>query len=629
MSQTLLEIAKSLPSSGTPRDSVEQVCKVILRAYEATAIACRVDTSPTEILIVQGPEAHSLSPLMGASLTSGLSGADQATSEARPWPSLNSPSILYSVRHTEPHSPTIWLHVLVGSHDAIDLRVSRLKELQIILAMLGPRVKSAATSLQADLPLHNPWYLLHRSLDVDATGFAIANETRRNFRLDRTTVFIRKRGHLRVLAISGQTSYDTRGKLLKSMRALVERIAPLNEPFWYPRQSEDYPQLAAPLAEYLDQAHSRSLAILPLYAHHDTSKRHAQLPVGWLVMERFSDPAFDDDATVELMAREAGVALSNAWTQHELLLLPLRRYVGKLRRGASHIRNWIAAVACVTAALTLVYVPSEFQLHAPGSLQPTNQQHIYAPLSGIVTDIHVSDLSQVDLGTPLLQIRSSELDLEIEKISSEVVAIRQDLQTVRSLQLASARVEVTTQDPQASLASREQQVTLKLANLEKEQALLVRQRDQLSLTAPLAGCVTTWDIERRLLGRPVNRGERLLTVADTSGTWELELQIPERKLGELLQARMLHESPPSVQFVLSTDPERRFVGQLTQVDAVIDSTEQNSESCRARVALADPILNARPGASVQAKIACGQRPLGYVWFSDVIAFWHRNIRYYW
>ena len=69
-----------------------------------------------------------------------------------------------------------------------------------------------------------------------------------------------------------------------------------------------------------------------------------------------------------------------------------------------------------------------------------------------------------------------------------------------------------------------------------------QQLAELEVHSPLAGVVITWDAERQLAGRPVKRGDSLLTVADLSGPWELLLDVPDGRAGPILAARQTPRS---------------------------------------------------------------------------------------
>ena len=48
--------------------------------------------------------------------------------------------------------------------------------------------------------------------------------------------------------------------------------------------------------------------------------------------------------------------------------------------------------------------------------------------------------------------------------------------------------------------------------------------------------MVTWNVHDRLLNRPVTKGENLLEVADPTKDWELEVQMPEKRMGSIAKA---------------------------------------------------------------------------------------------
>ena len=77
----------------------------------------------------------------------------------------------------------------------------------------------------------------------------------------------------------------------------------------------------------------------------------------------------------------------------------------------------------------------------------------------------------------------------------------------------------------------------------KALVLVRKQQQALTIGSPLKGTIITWDAERELLGRPVKRGDTLITVADTSGPWQLLLDVPEANAGHMLSASQREHCP--------------------------------------------------------------------------------------
>ena len=59
----------------------------------------------------------------------------------------------------------------------------------------------------------------------------------------------------------------------------------------------------------------------------------------------------------------------------------------------------------------------------------------------------------------------------------------------------------------------------------------------LEVYSPIDGQIVTWDLKNRLEGRPVQRGPALLRVANPEGDWELDLHMPEDRMGHIARAR--------------------------------------------------------------------------------------------
>jgi len=156
--------------------------------------------------------------------------------------------------------------------------------------------------------------------------------------------------------------------------------------------------------------------------------------------------------------------------------------------------------------------------------------------------------------------------------------------------------------------------------------VLTKEVESLAVRAPISGIVTTFRIEELLRERPVKYGELLLEVMDPKGPWRLELDVPENRLGHILQAQQ--KSPDGrlpVRYVLATATELTYDGALARSLDSISTRPVVSEGEGSVVplyaSLAEPTPpSPRVGAEVTAKINCGPMSLGYVLFGDVIEF---------
>ena len=154
---------------------------------------------------------------------------------------------------------------------------------------------------------------------------------------------------------------------------------------------------------------------------------------------------------------------------------------------------------------------------------------------------------------------------------------------------------------------------------ERQLALVRHKEEQLQIRADHAGQVVTWHIREKLLHRPVQKGQALLAVVDPASVWELELSVPERHISYILDAATRSPDPLKVSFVLSSYAGQTFEGRLTEIDRVATARDDEGSSVRIRAAIdRNQLPELRSDATVVASIHCGEQPLGYVWFHDLI-----------
>jgi hypothetical protein len=135
----------------------------------------------------------------------------------------------------------------------------------------------------------------------------------------------------------------------------------------------------------------------------------------------------------------------------------------------------------------------------------------------------------------------------------------------------------------------------------------------------MAGEVLTWNPQSLLEARPIARGQILLTIGDLAGPWHLELRVPDRRVAHVLAAQRQAGGALPVSFLLASDPARTHHGQLARLGLRTEIDEREGAFVHATVDF-EPleIPQPVPGAGVTAKIHCGRRALGYVWFHDLL-----------
>jgi hypothetical protein len=190
--------------------------------------------------------------------------------------------------------------------------------------------------------------------------------------------------------------------------------------------------------------------------------------------------------------------------------------------------------------------------------------------------------------------------------------------------IQSERLQIRPGDPdsrlkQLRLTAEEEQLQEQIRGLDERQAMLAREQAELIVKSPAAGEVITWNAQQRLAARPLQRGDSLLTIADPSGPWELELRVESRKAGRLLAARSGANRPQRVSFVLATAPGVTLEGTVKHVAERIEIDETGESYLLVTVEVPKD-LQQQPaaGAAAMARIDCGRTNLAEAWFHEIL-----------
>jgi len=111
---------------------------------------------------------------------------------------------------------------------------------------------------------------------------------------------------------------------------------------------------------------------------------------------------------------------------------------------------------------------------------------------------------------------------------------------------------------------------------------------------------------------------------------EAELaKVPANRLAEKLREVSGEEMEDrlEVSYILATDPGTTHYGHVQDMHLAAEVRGEEGNTVLIKVAINKNDLreeHIRPGASVTAKVDCGRRSIGYVWFHDLIAFFRKT-----
>lgn len=473
--------------------------------------------------------------------------------------------------------------------------------------------------------------VVHQSLDLNETANTIANEARRILDCDRVTVFEKQGRALRTLAISGQPIVNHRSNTVKALHRLVETVLKTENTFWYPNGDELPNQIQETLDEYIDLSLTRSVAILPIFDRVAGKDKEPEQPlpkprmIGGLAIEQTNEQweRVKVEPKINKVVGHAGLAFRNAHEVSGMFLYPVWRALGKTKavttaRGVKRIL--LAALAISALVLAMIFVPATFYLGCEGVLLPIQRQRIFADQVGTVSTIVVEHGAAVRQGERLLVLQNDELEIQIEQLTGELNTLRERLAGNRSIRITSDRQE----EAGVSKAG-QRELQSQISSLERRLKTLDAKKQRLNVCSPIDGHVLTWDLANVLKDRPVQQGDLLIEVANTKGEWELELDVADRKVGHLMRAVEAADSDggmPKVRFTLAAEPQRSFVGRIRNVAHATSVSADRLQMVRVKVDVEEADLDQIKyvGSTVNAKIDCGSRSLGFVWLHDAWEF---------
>ncbi len=491
--------------------------------------------------------------------------------------------------------------------------------------------------------------LVHQALNSRETAYTIANEGRRLIGCDRVTVILRQGTKYTVSAISGQDTFDKRSNVVRLLRKLAGTVARTGDDLWFTGDTANLaPQVEKAVNAYVDESHTKQLAVLPLREAENEAdqkpgerkKKRRENILGAVIIEQLVDSRQPEGMRqrIDVVRRHSATALTNAQEHEGLFLLPLWRLLGKTRllvTARNLPKTILATVAIVGAIFTLCYVPYDFTVVADGKLVPELRRNVYAGIDGMVWEVPVDHGDSIEKGQVLARLRSIQLMEQVNQLKG------QEAETLEKLASLERQRQVLDRGQSQDVEAQLEELTGQMAQLretrisqQEQRRLLEIKQKQLTVTSPIRGKVVTWKVRDLIENRPVRKGQRLMEVADPQSQWELEIFVPEAKMGHIVEhLQKLRETDPEAQlevsFILATHSSNHLSGKVLRVDTSAEVHGEDGNTVRMIVEFAqedlkqlvsDPGSELKVGADVKAKVLCGQRAIGYVWFHDLFEF---------
>ena len=483
----------------------------------------------------------------------------------------------------------------------------------------------------------------HESLDLKETAYIVANDGRRLIGCDRVSVAIKKGRKCRVQAISGQDTIENRSNIVAALNQLATRVVAAGEPLWHDGSTEDLPpQIEEALEDYVDQSYGRNVAVLPLREPErrlgvnsdqgaageiDRDNAHRGEVIGALIVEQIESaiPTEIFKARCDLVYEHGTRAIANSLAHSNLFLMPLWRALGRaswiLR--ARTLPKTIGVVSLLLVViLGLIFIEKDFNLEAEGTLVPIQRREVFAPIDGEVLHVLVDHDDPVEEGDLLVSMINRDLEIQLTEVVGQISTNRVEERRVQG-QLRLRDIELSER---RALEAEQIKLETEYQVLRKKEQLYLERMSELEVRSPIKGNVVSWDVEKTLHSRPIITGQVLVEIADLNQPLVLEVELPEKREGHLdryIKDQSLQKDDQlEVSYILATDPDVPLEAKLAldSVSMRADADEEHGAIIKMRAIPAQDTLRElqpRPGAKVIAKIYCGRRSSGFVFFHEI------------
>jgi hypothetical protein len=248
---------------------------------------------------------------------------------------------------------------------------------------------------------------------------------------------------------------------------------------------------------------------------------------------------------------------------------------------------------------------------------------------------------------PVIRMFSMKIESNITEYTTDIANLLNDINAKRNEYSAA----LTPQDKARILSERESLVHKRDLKIKELNNLRTRIRaDETSpgsfwLESPLDGTVLNWGFQETLTNKEVKASEPLLRIGDKDLPWEIEIKIPQKHIGQVLQAFRSNDPDAEldVDLLLSSAPTQTYKGRLKRSKISGEASPNRDDPNEA-----DPVVlasvridgdkiapeNRLPrnllvtGTEVHTRIRCGKRPMGYSLFYGLWEFFFEKVVFF-
>jgi multidrug efflux pump subunit AcrA (membrane-fusion protein) len=351
--------------------------------------------------------------------------------------------------------------------------------------------------------------------------------------LDRAVLLVWEKSSLKVESVSSAVMPNKKAAWNKLCCELGELVLEREEPLEFFPDEESVDQI--PDAELREKVNSyvlmtdvKSLLCFPLRSHSDR--------VGVLICEKMTEPPLSDVERKNCTIYATHVA--SVVENHRIFMdLPLSGIYAKrlsekgetTKRGPlpiGKITKWMITLFVLAAILWLVCIHSvPEKVKARCFVEPFRARIVTSRIAGEVKNVYFDLGEFVQEGTPLIELRSEDIKLALNKEKENAKNIQAEIIKLRG----EAEAETDIGKRGQSLA----QLAIKQHALEakrQEIKILEKQLQYCFLNSPISGTVIEPDEPRSLIGVTVSKGETLCRIGRIRDKVKVKVAIPAERI---------------------------------------------------------------------------------------------------
>jgi GAF domain-containing protein len=416
-----------------------------------------------------------------------------------------------------------------------------------------------------------------------AAALALCNAVATRFRCDRVSLGWVQGGYVRLQAISRTERFDKKMAAVSALEAVMEEALDQDEEILYPAP-EGATFVWRDHEKFAQEQKVAFLASIPI--------RVEERGIAVMTCERQQAPFTPEELQqLRLIADQASRRLedlkkSDRWWGARLAAATREKAAGLL--GPEHTWAKLLGLTVAVLLLLLIFLRVPYRVEAKFILRAQEVAYLAAPFKGFIKEAPVRPGDVVTNRQPVLQLNTDDLLLEQAAAAAEIVRYQREAERARA---AKALAEMRVAEAQLEQAR---------ARLD-----LVRYRlEQATLRAPFNGVVTEGDLRERI-GAPVDQGETLIKIAETSQLY-VEAEIPERDIHEIQP-----EATGQIAFI--SQPQLKYAIRLHRLEpAAVPKEGANVFLARCDIVEDKRPDWWRPGMSGICKINAGKRSLLWI-----------------